>query len=303
MLYSRLIGSLFLLGFFTYGTGSALVTSVVGDDGFLATVPAHQTPLLLGAVLMLVNTTVDIGKAVLFFPIIERWGRRTALAHLATMIFEVALMAVGVLALLMLVPLAEQARAGQLGAGVAQSFGSLAVDANQMAYQIGQASLGFGGLFLCLLLLRSGLVARTLAILGLAGYATHMLGAIFELFGVHISLVLLIPGGIRDHPGRLATGQGLQARGLQPAVMTARSRHPAQAASSALPMAGRTVLVTGASSRHRQGHRFGPGEDGRTSPSPAETAAGANTLILRKLPSVPRLLTAEPSAGLSILGR
>jgi hypothetical protein len=219
MLYSRLIGSLFLLGFFTYGTGSALVTSVVGDDGFLATVPAHQTPLLLGAVLMLVNTTVDIGKAVLFFPIIERWGRRTALAHLATMIFEVALMAVGVLALLMLVPLAEQARAGQLGAGVAQSFGSLAVDANQMAYQIGQASLGFGGLFLCLLLLRSGLVARTLAILGLAGYATHMLGAIFELFGVHISLVLLIPGGIFE----ITLAVWLLVKGFRPAAYSQQS--------------------------------------------------------------------------------
>jgi Domain of unknown function (DUF4386) len=196
MLYSRLIGALFLLGFLSYGTGSLLVMSVVGDEGFLAKVPAHQTALVLGALLMLANTAVDIGKAVLFFPIIERWGRRTALAYLGMMVFEVAVMAVGVLALLMLVPLADQAGPGQLGEGVAQSLGTLAVDGNEMAYQISQMSLGFGALFLCYLLLRSGLIPRSLAILGLVGYATHMLGAIFELFGVHISMVLLIPGGI-----------------------------------------------------------------------------------------------------------
>lgn len=196
MLYSRLIGALFLAGFLTYGAGSVLVTSVVGHDGFLAAVPAQRVTLVLGALLMLVNTAVDIGKAVLIFPIIEGWGRRTALAYLATMVFEVAMMAVGALALLMLVPLATQAQSGQLDAGTAQSLGSLAVAGNEMAYQIGQMSLGFGCLFLCALLLRSGLVPRSLAALGLVGYAAHMLAAIFELFGVHISLVLLIPGGI-----------------------------------------------------------------------------------------------------------
>jgi uncharacterized protein DUF4386 len=196
MFVSRLIGALFIAGFVTYGVGSALVTSVVGDDGFLARVPAHQTTLVLGAFLMLLNTAVDIGKAVLIFPVLDRWGRRTALTYLGTMVFEVALMAVGILALLMLVPLADQASSGQLDPAVAQSFGALAVDGNELAYQVGQMSLGFGAMFLCLLFLRSGLVPRALAMLGLAGYALHMSGAVLELLGVHLSFVLLIPGGL-----------------------------------------------------------------------------------------------------------
>lgn len=40
---------------------------------------------------MIATTAVDIGKAVLFFPVLERHGKRTALAYLATMIFEVTL--------------------------------------------------------------------------------------------------------------------------------------------------------------------------------------------------------------------
>lgn len=191
---SRLIGALFLAGFLVYGTGSLLVGSVVDGPDFLADVGARETTLLIGAFLLVATTAVDIGKAVVFFPILERHGRRTAVGYLATMVFEMALMSVGALALLMLVPLAD--RAGELGPGAAQALASLAVDANETAYQIGQLSLGFGCLFLCALLLRSGLVPRFLAAWGLVGYLLHMAGAAAELLGAPISLVLLIPGGL-----------------------------------------------------------------------------------------------------------
>src|SRR5947209_7630181 len=83
MRYSRLIGALFLLGFLAYGVGFALVTSVVGASDFLATIATQQTVLVIGALLMLLNTAVEVGKGVLFFPILEHHGKRTALAYLA----------------------------------------------------------------------------------------------------------------------------------------------------------------------------------------------------------------------------
>jgi hypothetical protein len=193
---SRLIGALFLAGFLVYGAGSILVNSVVGAPDFLAGVGAQQTILALGAFLMIATSAVDIGKAVFFFPVLERHGKRTAVAYLATMIFEMALMTVGVLALLMIIPLAGHADGGQLSPDAAQALGSLAVDANETAYQIGQLSLAFGCLFLCALLFRTGLVPRWLAGWGLIGYLLHLAGAAAEIFGAPISLVLLIPGGI-----------------------------------------------------------------------------------------------------------
>ena len=214
MVVSRIIGGLFLLGFLTYGPGSMLTTSVTGGEAFLPGVPTHQTVLVLGALLMLLVTAIDIGKAILFFPVVDRYGRRTALAYLATMIFEVAMMAVGILALLLLVPLADQASSGALNANDAQSLGSLAVDANELAYQIAQMSLGFGAMFMCALLLQSGLIPRALAILGLGGYALHMLGAVSELFGLHISLFMLIPGGIFE----IAVAIWLIVKGFKPAA-------------------------------------------------------------------------------------
>ena len=191
---ARLICALFLAGFLTYGTGSILVSSVTGGPDLLAGVSSQKTTLALGAFLMIATTAVDIGKAVFFFPVLERHGKRTAVAYPATMVFETAMMTVGALALLMLIPLAD--RADQIGQDAAQTFGSLAVEANEMAYQIGQLSLAFGCLFLCALLYRTRLVPRWLAGWGLIGYTLHLIGAAAEIFGAPLSLMLLIPGGV-----------------------------------------------------------------------------------------------------------
>jgi hypothetical protein len=189
MTYSRLIGALFLLGFLFYGVGSGLATSLVGGSNFLSTIAASQTILVIGAFLMFLNTGVDVAKGVLFFPILEKHSKRTALAYLATMIVEVVLLAVGVLALLLIVPLIRHA--GEAGA---QTLGSMLVQTNAMAYQMGEMTLGVGAVFLCLLLFRTQLIPRWLAISGLIGYPILVAGTIAEIFGVHIGLYLTIPG-------------------------------------------------------------------------------------------------------------
>src|SRR2546425_2579243 len=171
MMYSRIIGALFLLGFLFYGVGSGLATSLVGGSNFLSTIAASPTLLVIGAFLMFLNTGVDVGKGVLFFPILEKHSKRTALAYLATMIVEVVLLAIGVLALLLIVPLARHA--GEAGA---QTLGAILVQTNATAYQMGEMSLGVGAIFLCVLLFRTQLIPRWLAISGLIGYPILVAG-------------------------------------------------------------------------------------------------------------------------------
>jgi hypothetical protein len=189
MTYSRLIGALFLLGFLCYGVGSSLATSVTGGSDFLSTISAHQTTLVIGAFLMFLNTGIEVGKGVLFFPILEKHSKRTALGYLAALIVEPVLLDLGVLALLLIVPLAQHA--GDAGA---KTLGSILVQSNAMAYQMGEMTLGVGGLFLCLLLFRTQLIPRWLAISGLIGYLFLAAGTIAEIFGIHIGLYLTIPG-------------------------------------------------------------------------------------------------------------
>jgi Domain of unknown function (DUF4386) len=189
MTYSRLIGALFLAGFLVYGVGTVLANSVTGGSNFLATISAHKSILILGAFLILLNTATDVGKAVLFFPILEHHGKRTALGYLATMIVEVVFLGLGAFCLLMIVPLAQHA-----GESWARGLGSLLVQSNLIAYSIGEAVVGFGALFLSALLLRSRLIPGWLAISGLIGYACLTAGMIAEIFGIHIGTYAVIPG-------------------------------------------------------------------------------------------------------------
>jgi hypothetical protein len=192
----RIIGALFLAGFFTYGTGGVLTTSILDTGDVIGSVSAQQTAFALGALLMLTVAAVEIGKAVLFFPLLGRPGRRTALAYLAGMIVEVTLMAVGVVALLSLVPLGEQVQSGATSAALGQSLGTLMVDLNDLAYQSGQAAAAVGAFCLSVFLYSTRMIPPALAMWGAIGYALHLTGAVAELSGLHISMFLLIPGGL-----------------------------------------------------------------------------------------------------------
>src|SRR3954453_5999042 len=192
----RIIGALFLAGFLTYGTGAIITTSITEPSDVIGSVAAHQSAFAIGAVLMLTVGAVEIGKAVLFFPVLGRPGRRTALAYLASMVVEVTLMAVGVVALLTLVPLGDPVQSGATSGALGQTLGTFALDLNDLAYQAGQATVAVGAFFLSVFLYRTRLVPRFLAMWGAIGYLLHLTGATAELLGIHISMFLLIPGGL-----------------------------------------------------------------------------------------------------------
>ncbi len=189
MRQSRALGALFLGGFLLYGSGSSIVASLLGGADALSTIGPLTSLLALGAFLMLLNTAIDIAKAVIFFPILERHSQRTALTYFAAIIVQVVFLSIGALAVLMIVPLAQQADAPG-----AAALATVLVETNGMAYEIGQMTLGVGATVLCLLLLHTGLVPRWLAVAGLIGYPLHVAGTVAEMFGVHIGLYLTLPG-------------------------------------------------------------------------------------------------------------
>jgi uncharacterized protein DUF4386 len=59
---------------------------------------------------------------------------------------------------------------------------------------MGEMVLGVGATLLCVLLFRTQLIPRWLAISGLIGYPILAAGAIAEISGIHIGLFLTIPG-------------------------------------------------------------------------------------------------------------
>jgi hypothetical protein len=197
MFHSRVIGALFLAGFLCYGSGFALVSSVVSAPDFLATIAAHQMTLTLGAVLMLLPIITDVWRAVVFFPVLGERGRSTALTYLAAQIVSVVMFFVGIVSLLLIVPLGQHAVDVTGGsADWANTLGALLVQSNETAYQLAQFALAFGSLSLWAYGLRVRLIPRVFAGWALLGYVALLTGVIAELFGVHIGTLLLMPGAL-----------------------------------------------------------------------------------------------------------
>lgn len=210
--YARIFGAMFLAGFLVYGIGMGIVSSVISAPDFMATLSQHSGVLAAGAFLMLLNTFVDIGKGVLFFPIAERRGKRTALVYLAAITAQVVLLDLGVLFLLMLQPLS--ALTSGAGPESAANLGSLLTQANTLAYELGQATLAFGAILMTWFLFRTRMVPRALALAGVVGYAIHLTGAIAQTLGIPVGLVLSLPGGVFE----VTLGVWLIARGFSAAV-------------------------------------------------------------------------------------
>jgi hypothetical protein len=133
----------------------------------------------------------------------------------------------------MLVPLAQiAADAGASSSAWAPGLGSLLSESNTIAYNVGQATLCFGGVFLSLQLFRTRLIPQALAALGVIGYVLHAAGSVSEIFGLPLSLYLLIPGALFE----IGIALWLIVKGFQPAVSGGPIATSAAAQPSEAPM-------------------------------------------------------------------
>ena len=121
----------------------------------------------------------------------------------------------------MILPLAQQSVDAE-SAAWATGLMSLASQWNTMAYQIAMMSLGLASLFMCSLLFQTRLIPRFIAAWGFVGYAIFMTGAIAEIFGIHIGVLLSVPGGLFE----LLLGFWLIFKGFHPEAYNGRAEIP-----------------------------------------------------------------------------
>lgn len=207
----RVVGALFLMAFLCYGLGGLLVASVTGADDVLGAVGENASRIRVGGLLMLANSVVVVAIGVLVHDVLRPHDRRVAVAYLLARGFEATVLSMGVIALLLLVPLADGSglrprSPSASGAGLTDTL----VGANDVAFHVAMLGLAFGSVLFCAVLIRHALVPRWLAWWGLLGYAVFGLGAVFEVLGLPVGVVLAMPGGLFE----VALGVVLLRRGF-----------------------------------------------------------------------------------------
>jgi hypothetical protein len=181
-----LVAGIFFLLTFAHVAILFLYDDVLTNRDFILGA-GNDTPVRLGAIFDLGVGIFGIATGVIFFQVLRHQNRALALGYVAVRIFETMMITVGTLCLLAIVTLREDF-AGSAGADAAQlsAIGSALVAVRDWTFFFGPgvcAGLG-NGLLLGLLMYRSGLVPRNMALLGVIGGPVSLVGLVFVLFGV-----------------------------------------------------------------------------------------------------------------------
>ena len=221
-------GVLFVITYITsIPAALVLYVPVLTDPSYIVGAGAADAGVRLGAFLELILIIANIGTAVVLFPILKRQSESIALGFVTARVVESAFIAVGILSLLTLVTLRQEAAGADAGSLVA--VGNALVAIHDWTFLLGPGFVvGVGnGMLLGYLMYRSGLVPRPMAVLGLIAGPVLCASGIAVIFGVveQGSAGHLIPS-LPEFVWELWLGIYLIVKGFKPSPITAGdSRH------------------------------------------------------------------------------
>jgi len=218
---------LFLITFITSIPAYFFYVPVLDDPRYIVGAGA-DTSVSFGAFLELILIIANIGTAVVLYPILKRQNEILILGYVTARVMECVFIAVGILSLLAIVTLRQEATAGADTASLLTAGESL-VALHNWTRQLGPGFMvGVGnGLILGYLMYRSGLMPRGMAVLGLIG------GPLIIVTGVGVLLGVLEEGGvwqvgvIPEFLWELSLGIWPIVRGFNPSAI-ARLQHESQ---------------------------------------------------------------------------
>jgi hypothetical protein len=177
------VGVLFILTFITSIAGVIAYGPVLSDPNYITGAGA-DTGVFLGAFLELLLIITNIGCAVVLFPMLKRQNEGLALGYVAARLVECTFILVGLLSVLAVVTLRQQATSAE--AGTLVTVGKSLIAIHDWTFLLGPGFAdGIGtGLILGYLMYRSGLVSRRMALFGVVGGPLLAASGIAVLLGV-----------------------------------------------------------------------------------------------------------------------
>jgi hypothetical protein len=181
-------GVLMLLTFITSIAAAILYGPVIDNPNYI-TGPGADGRILFGAFLEVFLIVTNLGTALVLYPILKRQNETLSLSYVVARVIESIFIAIGIVALLVVVSLRQGA--GGADSGSLLVIGQALVAINRWTFVLGPGVVvGFGnGLVLGYLMYRSGLMPRRLAVFGLVG------GPLIIASGLAIVLGIIDRGG------------------------------------------------------------------------------------------------------------
>jgi hypothetical protein len=224
---ARVTGVLFVITFITAIPAAFVFYVPVLEDTRYIVGAGADTRVSLGAFLELILIIANIGTAVVLFPILRRVNEILALGYVTARVVECTFIAVGILSLLTVVTLRQEAAGADDSSLVA--VGASLVALHDWTFLLGPGFVvGVGnGLMLGYLMYRSALVPRGMAMLGLIGGPLLCASGVAILFGViEAGGVWQSIATIPEFIWELSLGIWLIVKGFNPSAVASLSNNP-----------------------------------------------------------------------------
>jgi hypothetical protein len=193
---------------------------LLDDPRYILGGGAADNGLALGALLELILIIANIGTAVVLYPVVKRVSEILALGFVTARVIESAFIAVGILSVLSLVTLRQEAAAD---AGSLLAVGKSLVALHEWTFLLGPGFVvGVGnGLILGYLMYTSRLVPRGMALLGLIAGSVLIARFVGILFGVFepssvLGSLMVVPEFLWE----LSLGIWLIVKGFNPSALS-----------------------------------------------------------------------------------
>jgi hypothetical protein len=181
---SFIAGVLFIITFVTSIPAALVLYTPVLDDANFILGAGADGGVALGAFLEVLLIVANVATAVVLFPVLKRQNEALALGYVGARLVECTFIAIGIVSLLAVVTLRQDAASADPGSLVVAGQSLVAV--HDWTFLLGPGWVGVvgTGLILGWLMYRSGLVPRGMAMLGLVAGPVLCAGGIAVLFGV-----------------------------------------------------------------------------------------------------------------------
>lgn len=183
---AALVGVLFILAAVSSIAGLLLYDPILNGPDYLIQGPAHANQVILGALMELILVVSAVGTSITMFPILRTYNETLALGHVCFRFLEAVIITVGIISVLSLLTLSRDfAASAAPDTASFQASGTLLKAIHDWTFMLGpNFMLGINTMMYSYIFYKTGLIPRSISILGLTGSALVFAAALLEMFGV-----------------------------------------------------------------------------------------------------------------------
>lgn len=219
--HARAAGILYILTFASSIPAAFYFLTPILDDPRYVLGAGQDTRVVIGCLLDVVNAITAIGTAVAVYPVVKRVNQSMAMGFVASRIYEAAVVMMGVVSLLAVVTLRQNAAGADPQGLLATSQGLVAL--RDYTFQLGpNLAAALNATMFATLLYRSRLVPRVLPTMGLIAAPLLVGATVATVLGLtHQGSIWYAPGGALVFVWELSVGIYMTVKGFKPSPFTA----------------------------------------------------------------------------------